>query len=117
MGKIMVNKNIILLLSLILSYSTIVFCQTQQASSVIHNVHQINSQVLGEERTILVRLPASYNQSESKFSVIYMLNAHPPHNAMIAGIIDQAWGQKNAGNDNCRVSKHQSNSRFNSDQN
>ncbi len=89
----MPNKNFILLLLLVAGISSAIFGQNQQAASVIHNVHKINSQILGEERTILVRVPANYNQSDTKFPVVYMLDAHAPQNAMMAGIIEQqAWG-------------------------
>jgi predicted alpha/beta superfamily hydrolase len=68
--------------------------QSAQAS-VIHNVHTIQSQILGEERTVLVRVPASYGRGTQKFPVAYMLDAHPPQNSMMAGILDQqAWGDK-----------------------
>ena len=70
------------------------FCSGQnlQLASVVHTVHKINSQILGEERTVLVRVPANYQTGE-KFPVIYMLDAHPPQNAMMVGLIEQqVWG-------------------------
>lgn len=67
--------------------------QDAQVASVIHTRHKINSQILGEERTILVRVPAIYRQPETRFPVMYMLDAHPPQNAMMAGVVEQqAWG-------------------------
>ena len=70
-----------------------IFGQTTQIASVIHTQYKINSQVLGEERTILIRVPATYALSQERFPVVYMLDAHPPQNAMMAGIIEQqAWG-------------------------
>jgi uncharacterized protein len=76
-------------------FSVGVFGQTQQIASVVHAQHKINSAVLGEERTILVRVPASYAARDEKFPVVYMLDAHPPQNAMMAGIIEQqAWGEQ-----------------------
>lgn len=70
-----------------------IFAQTQQTASVVHNVHKINSSILGEERTVLVRVPAGYNQADARFPVVYMLDAHAPQNAMMAGMLDaQAWG-------------------------
>jgi predicted alpha/beta superfamily hydrolase len=67
--------------------------QTQQVASVFHTQYKINSQVLGEERTILVRVPANYDRTPARFPVVYMTDAHPPYNALMAGIIEQqAWG-------------------------
>ena len=84
----------------ILSFSFLVlFCfafaadgQNQQVASVVHTQFKINSAVLGEERTILVRVPAAYAGRDEKFPVVYMTDAHPPQNAMMAGLIEQqAW--------------------------
>lgn len=81
---------------LVLSFAaTAVFAQQPQVVSVIHDAHKISSQVLGEERTVLVRVPASYARGEAKYPVVYMLDAHPPQNAMMAGILEQqAWGSQ-----------------------
>lgn len=69
-----------------------VFGQNQQITSVVHTQYKINSAILGEERTILVRVPASYAGRGEKFPVVYMLDAHSPQNAMMTGIIEQqAW--------------------------
>lgn len=84
----------------LLLYVTFTFClafpifgQTQQIASVIHTQYKINSQVLGEERSVLVRVPANYERTDERFPVVYMTDAHPPQNAMMAGIIEQqAWG-------------------------
>lgn len=66
--------------------------QNSKVASVVHDVFLINSQTLGEERKILVRLPANYAQTYEKFPVVYMTDAHSPQNAMMAGIIEQqAW--------------------------
>jgi predicted alpha/beta superfamily hydrolase len=71
-----------------------VFGQNQQIASVVHTQYKINSQILGEERTVLVRVPANYARgTDEKYPVVYMLDAHAPQNAMMAGIIDQqVWG-------------------------
>jgi uncharacterized protein len=75
-----------------LCFSVFAFAQTAQIASVVHTQHKINSQVLGEERTILVRVPANYERTDERFPVVYMTDAHPPQNAMMAGIIEQqAW--------------------------
>ena len=88
----MLKNKLFFFLILTLCFSSAVSAQTIQAASVIHNVHKINSSVLGEERTVLVCVPAGYARADEKFPVVYMLNAHPPQNAMMAGIIEQqAW--------------------------
>jgi predicted alpha/beta superfamily hydrolase len=88
----MPRKYALLSLLFILCFSLRASGQAAQAS-VIHNVHTIQSQVLGEQRTVLVRLPAGYARGNTKFPVAYMLDAHPPQNSMMAGILDQqAWG-------------------------
>jgi len=85
-------KQFILLLLFFFGFSSIIFGQTQQVASVVHKLYVINSQILGEERTILVRVPANYERTDTKFPVVYMLDAHSPQNAMMAGIIEQqAW--------------------------
>ena len=74
-------------------FSLCVFGQNQQVASVLHAQHKINSAVLGEERTILVRVPAAYAGRDERFPVVYMTDAHPPQNAMMAGLVEQqAWG-------------------------
>lgn len=81
-------------LYLILFSTTALFAQVPQSASVIHDIHKINSATLGEERTILVRVPAEYRRPDLRFPVIYMLDAHPPQNAMMAGMVEQqAWGR------------------------
>jgi hypothetical protein len=88
------SKNIFALLFLVLfCFSFAAFAQNPPVASVVHTQHKINSLVLGEERTILVRVPASYAGRDERFPVVYMLDAHPPQNAMMAGIVEQqAWG-------------------------
>ena len=84
-----------LLLSLIFTFcfSFVIFGQNPPIASVVHTQHRIKSQILGEERSILVRVPANYERTAEKFPVIYMLDAHPPQNAMMVGIIEQqVWG-------------------------
>lgn len=86
-------KNILFLTFLILCCFSFSFAQTQQIASVVHTQYKINSQVLGEERTVLVRVPAGYERTDERFPTLYMTDAHPPQNAMMAGIIEQqAWG-------------------------
>ena len=87
------KRRLFLIIILTLGVSVTMFGQPAQTVSVIHDIHRINSQILGEERTILVRVPAAYRQPDTRFPVIYMLDAHPPQNAMMAGLIEQqAWG-------------------------
>lgn len=60
--------------------------------SVVHNVHTIQSKVLNENRTILVRVPAGYAGSTEKLPVAYMFDAHGPMNSMVPGMMDlEEW--------------------------
>ena len=69
--------------------------QQQRLAGLVHDVHTFNSKILGQERTILVTLPQTYDTSDGKYPVIIMLDAHPPYNVMMSGILDQqAWGGK-----------------------
>ena len=88
----MLKNKLFFSLFFILCFAVFISAQNQQVASVIHTQHKIDSQILGEERTILVRVPPGY-QSGEKFPVIYMLDAHPPQNAMMVGLIEQqVWG-------------------------
>lgn len=88
----MLRKNLLLLFVFVFCVSANINAQVPQAASVIHNVHKINSKILGEERTILVRVPPNYSSGD-KFPVLYMLDAHAPQNAMMVGLIEQqVWG-------------------------
>lgn len=89
----MLKNKLFFSLVFIFCSSAFLFAQNQQIASAVHTQYKINSQILNEERTILVRVPANYNRTSEKFPVIYMLDAHPPQNAMMAGIVEQqAWG-------------------------
>lgn len=81
--------SILLLLCLALA----ALAQNPTEISVVHTRHIIKSVPLGEERSILVRVPPGYAQGTDRYPVLYMLDGHPPHTAMMPGIIDnQAWG-------------------------
>ena len=58
--------------------------------SSVHRKHVIESKVLGEQRTILVRVPINYDRTDERLPVVYMLDAHPPQNAMMVGMLEQA---------------------------
>lgn len=89
----MPKNKLFLLFALTFCFSIAGFAQNQPIASVVHTPHKINSQILGEERTILVRIPANYARTDEKFPVVYMLDAHPPQNAMVVGLIEQqVWG-------------------------
>lgn len=89
----MLKNRLFLFLLFVFCFSLAGFAQNQQVVSVVHTQHKINSTVLGEERTVLVRVPPNYAQTDEKFPVVYMLDAHAPQNAMMAGIIEQqVWG-------------------------
>lgn len=88
----MLKNKVFFLLGFIICSPVFLFAQNQQIVSAVHTQYKINSQILNEERTILVRVPANYNRTSEKFPVLYMLDAHPPQNAMTAGIVEQqAW--------------------------
>lgn len=89
------KKNLIFSLIFVFACSLSILAQVQQVAGVVHNRHTINSSILDEERTILVQVPESYAQSNEKYPVVYMLDAHPPQNAMMVGILEQqAWGKQ-----------------------
>ncbi|HLA95623.1 MAG TPA: alpha/beta hydrolase-fold protein, partial [Pyrinomonadaceae bacterium] len=73
---------------------TAIHAQPQQVASVVHTRYTISSTALGEDRTILVRVPTGYERSTQRFPVVVMLDAHPPQNAVMASIIED---QANAG--------------------
>ena len=67
----------------------------QQVASITHFRHTIASKALGEDRTILVRVPPGYDQSKQRFPIVLMLDAHAPQNGMMASIIEsQAFAGK-----------------------
>lgn len=69
-----------------------VLAQPQRSVSVIHDLHKVTSSVLNEERTVLVRVPTNYANTDTRYPVLYMLDAHAPQNAMAVGIVEQqAW--------------------------
>ena len=79
----------------LLAITSVVYAQPERIASTFHFQHVIKSQAVGEDRTILVRVPANYERTEVRYPVVYMLDAHPPHNAMMAGLIEQqVWAGK-----------------------
>lgn len=92
--KFMLKKRSLLVLFFIFCFAFAAGAQNAQIASAVHTRYTINSQALGEERTILVRVPADYERRrDEKYPVVYMLDAHPPQNSMMTGIIEQqAWG-------------------------
>ena len=84
---------VILTSILFLLSATAAFAQPTRVVSTAHFQHTIRSQAVGEDRTILVKVPVNYERSLTRYPVIYMLDAHPPQNAMMAGIVEQqTWG-------------------------
>ena len=84
---------LILVTFLCLTAVTAVYGQPRQVVSAVHFQHTIKSQAVDEDRTILVKVPVNYERSEARYPVVYMLDAHHPQNAMMAGIIEQqVWG-------------------------
>jgi len=91
----MLKKKLLLPLVFIFCFVFVANGQSTQVASVVHTKYTINSTVLGEERTILVRTPLNYAERNEKYPVVYMLDAHPPQNAMMIGIIEQqVWGNQ-----------------------
>lgn len=87
------KRKLLFLIVLVFVFSFSALAQTERVGSVIHFLHKIDSKILNEERTILVRVPNNYEQTTEKFPVVYMLDAHAPQNSMMVGIIEQqAWG-------------------------
>ena len=60
----------------------------QLVASIAHYRHTISSKALGEDRTILVRVPPGYDGTTQRFPVVLMLDAHAPHNGMMASILE-----------------------------
>lgn len=79
----------------VLCFFVSAFGQESAVSSVVHNQHKLRSSVLGEERSILVRLPPNYSKGSEKFPVIYMLDGHGSYLSLMPGIIEnQSWGKQ-----------------------
>ena len=72
---------------LVLGSPLVAFAQ-QQIASIAHFRHVIASTRLGEERTILVRVPPAYERTTQRYPVVLMLDAHAPQNGMMASIIE-----------------------------
>ncbi|NNE68532.1 MAG: hypothetical protein HKN33_18335 [Pyrinomonadaceae bacterium] len=77
----------------VLAFTALGSAQPKPAFSVLHTVHEIESEVLDESREILVHVPLNYKRHNRKLPVIYMLDGHTPHPEMMAGILaNQSWG-------------------------
>lgn len=84
---------LILVSTLFLIFPMTAYSQPKQVVSTVHQQYTIKSLAVGEDRTILVRVPGNYERSQNRYPVIYMLDAHPPQNAMMAGMVEQqVWG-------------------------
>ena len=73
----------------LLTVVSVTHAQPERTVSVFHYRHAIKSQALSEDRTILVSVPANYDRTDARYPVVYMLDAHAPHNAMMSGLIEQ----------------------------
>jgi predicted alpha/beta superfamily hydrolase len=58
------------------SSSDILFAQTDNDPITCGNYRKIHSTVLGEERTLLIRLPEDYSKSDKKYPVLYKLDGN-----------------------------------------
>ena len=61
------------ILTVLLAVCTL-FAQTDNAPITCGNYRTIHSKVLGEDRTLLVRLPEDYGKSDKKYPVLYKLD-------------------------------------------
>ena len=64
-----------------------VICQDEQVIQTNEKI-TINSTVLNETRSILVRLPANYAERSEKYPVIYMLDGQTPRITLMTGTIE-----------------------------
>jgi predicted alpha/beta superfamily hydrolase len=81
-------KNLVVLSLFVAAVSLSALAQVKPVAGVVYLQHTFKSEIMGEERSILVHVPAGYTQSDEKFPVVYMLDANP-QNAMMVGIVDQ----------------------------
>lgn len=69
--------------------------QEAKVSSLVHTQYKINSAVMSEERSILVRVPPNYDGGTEKYPVVYMLDGIAHYlNLMPAIIESQAAGKQ-----------------------
>ncbi len=88
-------RSLFLLLIFTFCVAADVFAQDAKIPSVVHAQHKINSAVMGEERSVLVRVPPNYDGGTEKFPVVYMLDGHGSYLSMMPGIIEsQSWGKQ-----------------------
>lgn len=92
----LVKKNLLLWLFFILVVNLSVLAQEQPqpVAGFINLRHSFKSEIMGEDRTLLVHVPANYTQSDEKYPVVYMLDAGATQMAMMVGLLEQ---QANAG--------------------
>ncbi len=59
----------------------VLFAQNNDSTIVIGHRHQVHSEVLGEDRPVLVHMPRGYDQSTTRYPVLYVLDgdAHFHH--------------------------------------
>lgn len=87
-------KNLSLSLIFIFCAFAGVFGQDAKIPSVVHTRHKINSAILGEERSVLVRVPPGYDGGTEKFPVVYMLDGHGYYLNLMPGIIESQYAGK-----------------------
>ncbi len=87
-------KNLSLSLIFIFCAFAGVFGQDAKIPSVVHTRHKINSAALGEERSVLMRVPPGYEGGTEKFPVVYMLDGHGYYLNMMPGIIESQYAGK-----------------------
>jgi predicted alpha/beta superfamily hydrolase len=72
MNRTHIDK-ILLFFSFLIAGNLVAYTQQEQNAIVIGTYHRIHSEILGEERVLLVHLPEGYDQAEAKYPVLYLL--------------------------------------------
>ncbi len=87
-----VSKNPLVFVFLTLSIAFSALAQqvtTKPVTGFISFSHTFKSQIMDEERTILVHVPPNYADSDEKYPVVYMFDASPTQMEMMVGIMEQ----------------------------
>jgi enterochelin esterase-like enzyme len=72
--KRIIQGSSILILVLIFFAPVNIFAQDNAQDVVIGKIIQLDSKVLGEKRQIMVYLPPGYDQTSTKYPVLYLLD-------------------------------------------
>jgi hypothetical protein len=69
----MSNKKLIIFAVLSILVQTVITAQTDGEAIIIGKYRKLYSKITGEERTLLIRLPRSYGDSQTSYPVYYLL--------------------------------------------